>query len=154
MCNKWDQRYLAQAKEISSWSKDPSSKVGAIAVGKHGQILSQGYNGFPRGIKDLNERYADRETKYKYVVHAEMNCIYNACLNGVSLENSCLYIYGRSLCPECTKGVIQVGVAKVIMQHAPYPKEDKWEKHFHLTEEMLNEVGIDYKRYDLTYAPM
>ncbi len=78
MSNKWDKRYISLAREISKWSKDPSSKIGAVAVGSQGQVLAQGYNGFPRGIKDSKARYIDRPTKYKYIVHAEMNEIYTA----------------------------------------------------------------------------
>lgn len=110
----WDQRYLALAKEISSWSKDPSRKIGAVAVGTKGQVLAQGYNGFPRGIVDSRERYNDRPVKYKYVVHAEMNCIYNATYNGVSLDGSIMYVWGLPMCSDCAKGVIQVGVKHVL----------------------------------------
>ena len=55
LLNKWDLRYLKLAEEVSSWSKDPSSKIGAIAVGNKGQVLAQGYNGFPRGVIDKPE---------------------------------------------------------------------------------------------------
>ena len=65
MNDKWDIRYLKLAKEVSKWSKDPSVQVGAIAVGEIGQVLAQGYNGFPRGVKDDMSRYEDRETKYR-----------------------------------------------------------------------------------------
>jgi len=91
---EWDQRFLDLAKQISTWSKDPSKKVGAVAVGKNKEILAQGYNGFPRGINDSFTRLHDREEKYKYIVHAEMNVIYNACHNGVSLHGSTIYVYG------------------------------------------------------------
>ena len=84
----WDARYLDLAENVSSWSKDPSRKIGAVAVGSKGQILSQGYNGFPRGIDDSIERYNDKETKYRYVVHAEMNVVYNATYNGISLDGA------------------------------------------------------------------
>ena len=83
MSEKWDKRYLELARHISEWSKDPSTKIGAIAIGDHGQVLSQGYNGFPRGINDDTFRLTVREVKYKYIVHAEMNAIYNASFNGV-----------------------------------------------------------------------
>ena len=92
--NKWDQRYLKLAYEVAQWSKDPSSKIGAVTVGAKGQVLSQGFNGLPRGLKDSFTRLHDRETKYKFVVHAEMNAIYNATYNGTSLDGSTLYVYG------------------------------------------------------------
>ena len=88
MNKKWDKRYLDVASNIAQWSKDPSSKIGAVAVGDKGQILAQGFNGFPRNIKDWEERLKVRETKYKFMIHAEMNAIYNATYNGVSLDGA------------------------------------------------------------------
>ena len=95
---KWNKRYAELAKQIAGWSKDPSRKIGAVAVGDKGQLLAQGYNGFPRGIKDTDERLNNREEKYKYVVHAEMNVIYNASHSGVSLDGADLYVYGLPIC--------------------------------------------------------
>jgi dCMP deaminase len=123
MSDKWDTRFLKLAKEISTWSKDPSTQVGAIAV-KDRRILSTGYNGFPRGISDAPSWYNHKETKYKYVVHAEMNCIYNATESGVSLSGSTLYVYPLPVCPECAKGVIQTGVKRVVM--ALGNDKEKW----------------------------
>tara|TARA_Y100000114_G_C11717490_1_gene306736 strand:+ start:232 stop:651 length:420 start_codon:yes stop_codon:yes gene_type:complete len=135
------------AREVSTWSKDPSRQIGAVAVGEKGQILAQGYNGFPRGIKDSDERYSDREKKYKYVVHAEMNCIYNASWNGVSLNNSIFYVYGLPVCSECAKGLIQVGVKKVVVQ---VPNQISipinWLKHEKTTKELFREAGIEYAK--------
>ncbi len=112
--DKWDNRYLSLAKEVATWSKDPSTQVGAVTVGAKKEVLSQGFNGFPRGIKDTDERYNHRETKYKFVVHAEMNAIYNATYSGTSLDGATLYIYGLPICSECAKGIIQVGIKKVV----------------------------------------
>ena len=64
-------RYLDVAKSVATWSKDPSKQIGAVAVGDKGHILSQGYNGFPRGVKDIDDRYNVREEKYKYVVRGK-----------------------------------------------------------------------------------
>jgi dCMP deaminase len=137
----WVKKYIELAKHISSWSKDPNSKIGAVAVGGKGQILSQGYNGFPRGIEDQENRLIQRDIKYRYVVHAEQNCIYNATLNGVSLNNSDLYVYGLPVCSECAKGVIQVGVKRVFMC---YPEEVsiKWRDSMAQSIEMFNEAGV------------
>ena len=142
----WDERYLTIARDISLWSKDPSTKVGAIIVGSKGQILSQGFNGFPRKIQDLEERLVDREKKLKYTVHAEMNCIYNASFTGTSLDDSTLYVYGLPVCAECAKGVTQVGVSNVVMS---YPKNirDVWKKSFEFTKDMFNEAGIRFRCY-------
>lgn len=139
--SKWDQRYIDLAKQISTWSKDPSRKIGAVAVGSKGQILSQGYNGFPRGILDLPERYENREVKYKHVVHAEMNVIYNATFNGVSLDGASLFVYGLPVCNECAKGIIQVGIKRVVI----YTEEIVpaiWTDSFELTAKMFNEAEV------------
>lgn len=141
MLSKWDKRYLVLAKQISTWSKDPSRKIGAVAVGSKGQILSQGYNGFPRGILDLPERYENREVKYKHVVHAEMNVIYNATFSGVSLDGASLFVYGLPVCNECAKGIIQVGIKRV----AIYTDESiplVWTDAFKLTWDMFKEANI------------
>ena len=139
--NKWDKRYLALAKEVASWSKDPSTQVGAVTVGNKKEVLSQGFNGFPRGIIDLEDRYNNRETKYKYVVHAEMNAIYNATYSGVSLDGAVLYVYGLPICSECAKGIIQVGIKKVIIEKS---KElDNWNESVALSQEMFDEAGVE-----------
>ena len=139
----WASKYKHLAKEISTWSKDPSTKVGAVVVGEHGQLLSQGYNGFPRGIKDSDERLNNRERKYELVVHAEMNAIYNASLNGVSLADSTLYVYGLPICNECAKGIIQVGIKKVV---AMRPKEynSDWDKSNKNAEALFREAEVMY----------
>lgn len=146
MTEKWIKRFLQEAKQKSTWSKDPSTKIGSIAVGKHKQIIASGYNGFPRGIKDTPERYADKKLKYSLVAHSEMNLIFNACLTGVSLEDSSLFVYGLPVCNECAKGIIQTGIKEVYML---FPKNvsDKWEESFKLTKEMFDEAGIKYKVY-------
>lgn len=150
--NKWSERYLNLAKEISTWSKDPSKKIGAVAVGSKGQVLSQGFNGFPRGIKDSDKRLNVREEKYRYVVHGEMNCIYNACHNGVSLDGATLYVYGLPVCSECAKGVIQVGIKKVIMQYEE--AVPTWEESYKITEAMFKEAGVMAIRYGPNGEPI
>ena len=142
LSNKWDTRFLDLAEHIAGWSKDPSRKIGAIAVGSQGQILAQGYNGFPRGIEDLSFRYENREEKYKLVVHAEMNVIYNASYNGVSLDGSTLYVHGLPVCSECAKAVIQVGIKNVIMRKQV--PEERWLDSWTRTKAMFKEAGVYY----------
>jgi len=143
--NEWHKRYLALAYEVAKWSKDPSSKIGAIAVGKKGQVLAQGYNGFPRGISHSAARLSDRDTKYKYVVHAEMNMIYNAGYNGVSLDGAEVYVTGLPVCCECAKGLIQVGVNQVIMPAFTADTPQKWIDSFEFTKELFNEAGVGFQ---------
>lgn len=139
--SEWGNRYINLAKEISTWSKDPSRKIGAVAVGEKGQILAQGYNGFPRGILDSADRYNDRPLKYRLVVHAEMNVIYNATYNGVSLDGARLFVYGLPVCSECAKGIIQVGIKSVTI-YTDDIVPDMWTKSYELTNNMFNEAGV------------
>lgn len=139
----WEKRYLDIAKDVASWSKDPSKKIGAVIVGNKGQIISQGYNGFPRGIEDYKSRYENRETKYKYVVHAESNAIYNAIHNGANTDGATIYVTGLPVCHECAKAIIQVGIRRVIMDTRP--DETTWKESGNLSLDMFNEVGIEYK---------
>lgn len=138
----WDEKYLNLAEHISSWSKDPSTKIGAVAIGKHGQILSTGYNGFPRKIDDLEDRLNNRELKYKYTIHAEMNCIYNASLTGISLEGSTLYVTGLPICSSCALGVIQAGIKRVVMRYSSNISE-KWFNSGEQSVKMFMEAGVE-----------
>ena len=141
---KWDKRYLALAEHISTWSKDPSRKIGAVAVGEKGQVLAQGYNGFPRGIDDQESMYENKVVKYQHVVHAEMNCIYNATYNGTSLDGATLYIHGLPVCSECAKGIIQVGIKRVVTKEIDDSMPERWVESTQLTKQMFEESGVTY----------
>ena len=143
---KWQKRYLGIAKEVSTWSKDPSTQCGAVIVGNMGQTVSQGYNGFPRGIKDLVKRLKDRPTKYKFVVHAEANAIYNAGHNGAKLHGTTIYVYGLPTCHECAKAIIQCGISHVVNVKMP---EGPWTESGDLAIEMFKEVGIKHTIVEL-----
>jgi len=149
--NTWHRRYLDLAEHISSWSKDPSTKVGAVAIGEVGQILSTGYNGFPRNISDTNERLTDREEKYSLTVHAETNCIYNATWNGVSLRGATLYVNGLPPCSEgCAQAIIQVGIVDVVI---PDPRDkvanqDKWRVSYERTKQLFYESYVNIIEID------
>ena len=137
---KWHWRYYDLAGEISKWSKDPSTKVGSVIVGNQGQVLSQGYNGFPRGLDDSEDLYNNREVKYDRTVHAEMNAIYNATRSGASLDNSTMYVYGLPICHECAKGIIQVGIRNVVMEYREVSK--KWAHSCELAEQFFDDCGV------------
>ncbi len=139
----WHDRYMNLAKEVSTWSKDPSSQIGAVAIGPKGQVLSQGYNGFPRGIIDTEERLNNRALKYKLVVHAEMNCIFNATYNGVSLDGSTMYVYGLPICTECCKGIIQVGIKNVFMNDIETP--ERWKNSIETAIDLFNESNVKWE---------
>jgi dCMP deaminase len=148
--NLWDYRFLMMAKMVGTWSKDPSKKIGAVAIDDKKHILSTGYNGFPKGIADTEERLNDRPTKYKYVVHGEMNAIYNATYNGINLDGSTLYVWGLPVCSECAKGIVQVGIKRVVIGYEDLP-EERWVESFNSTLEIFNEAGVVVEDYHLTH---
>ena len=136
---------------ISSAASDVYKRqgIGSVAIGDQGQVLAQGYNGFPRGVKDSQERYDVKEDKYKFVVHSEMNVIYNASYNGVSLRDSTLYVWGLPVCSECAKGIIQTGIKRVVMSNrdriSTLPLSDKWRESFDLTKTLFEEAGVEWE---------
>ena len=140
--NKWYKRYLRLAAEVATWSKDPNTQVGAVVVGSKGQILSQGYNGFPRGISDSNKRLNDRDIKLSLIVHAEMNAIFNASYSGVSLDGSTIFIHGLPACSECAKGIIQVGIKRVIVSKQCIENKPHWNDSWNKSKAMFAEAGI------------
>jgi len=145
--DKWDERFLRIAREVATWSKDPSRQIGSVLVGEQDQIIAQGFNGFPRGINDTDERYNNREIKYKLVVHSECNCIYNAVNSGADVRGSTIYVAGLPVCHECAKVIIQVGIKRVVMDtHYVETKDDQvdWTDSNKLTLMMFDEAHIEY----------
>ena len=145
MIDKWDLRFKNLALFISHWSKDPSTQVGCIAV-KDRRVIATGYNGFPKWIRDDPQRMNHRETKSKYIIHAELNCIFNAVYTGVSLRDTTLYVYGLPPCVECAKGIIQVGIRRVVCEYEISPEDDKWSESFTHSQAMFMEAGVELCR--------
>lgn len=139
---KWEKRYLDLAKSVASWSRDPSRKIGAVIVGNQGQIISQGFNGFARGIADTPERYDDRETKYKFVIHAEANAIYNAIHNGASPSGATIFVTGLPVCHQCADAIIQTGVKRVVMDTPPCTG---WLESGNLALQKFKEAQVEFK---------
>lgn len=139
--HKWDDRFLDVAKLVASWSKDPSSHVGAIAVLDR-KVVATGFNGFPKGVHDSESRYNNRDEKLKFIVHAEMNCVYNAAYHGQSLKGATLYVDGIATCSKCALGIISSGVYKVVMRYKTM--KTHWAEEFELSKVLFNEAGIEF----------
>lgn len=144
---KWDLRFIELAKHISSWSKDPSTKVGAVIVDKRCVVRGMGYNGFPRGVKDTSNRYDTREIKYQFVVHAELNAILNA---NKSVQGCSIYVWPTlmipAVCPECCKSVIQAGLKEVVCIKGD--TSPRWQTMAEISETMLRESGVRMRVID------
>ena len=140
MSDKWDIRFLELAKHISGWSKDPSTKVGCVVVGEDREIRSTGFNGFPRGISDDNERLTDRSQKYPLICHAEENAIMHAARIGISLKGSTAFVTWPP-CSRCARSLIQAGIKEIV-----YPETneipERWLEDFTISNGMLLEAGI------------
>tara|TARA_R110000787_G_scaffold104340_3_gene211215 strand:+ start:1254 stop:1706 length:453 start_codon:yes stop_codon:yes gene_type:complete len=114
---KWQRRMLDIAKLISSFSKDPSTKVGAVIYNpSRNSIITTGYNGFPRGTLDTPALYEDRTQKYPRVVHAEANAIVEAASQGISTCLAALAIT-HPPCSDCAGLIIQAGIKNIIYEH-------------------------------------
>jgi dCMP deaminase len=140
MSEKWDIRFIELAKHISLWSKDPSTKVGCVVVGEDREIRSTGFNGFPRGIDDDEDRLMDREKKYPLICHAEENAIMHAARIGVSLKNSTAYVTWPP-CSRCARSLIQAGIKEVVYPNTGEIPE-RWKDDFNTSNEMMKEAGL------------
>lgn len=148
---KWDRRFLEQAAFIARCSKDPSTKIGAIIVDTYQRVISQGFNGLPRGVHDYPDRYLDRNLKYDMVVHGEMNAILFAPRSCIGAT---LYTYPFSPCSRCAAMVIQAGIARVVAPTLPPELQERWEKSVELTKFMFREAGVQLKEYKFTLTMM
>jgi len=148
---KWDRRFLELAKQVSTWSKDPSTQVGAILVNDLRQIVGMGYNGFARGCSDDPELYANRELKYARVVHAEVNAIIQA---GHAARGTTIYVYPSFMlppvCQDCCKAVIQAGVKGIVgyLPNETDPRVIRWKDSISIARDMWTEVGNFIRSYE------
>jgi len=153
MSKRWDEHFLGMALYHSRLSKDPETRVGSVIVGPDREILSGGFNGFPRGIADTTERLRDRDTKLKLVVHAEMNALLAAARTGMRLKGCTLYlaatddtglVWGGPPCTRCTVEIIQVGITEII-SYPVKPTPSRWHEDLKLARCLLEEAGIKYR---------
>lgn len=140
----WDKRWLDLADHISTWSKDRSTKVGCVIVGGANQVLSIGYNGFPRGVNDTLPARHERPAKYQWTEHAERNAIYNAARTGTNLSDSVLYVPWFP-CINCARGIVQSGISSVVTTapaHYEVEFRDRWGKDYEVSYYILTEAGV------------
>lgn len=136
---------MDMARLVASWSKDRSRKNGCVLVGKQHEVLSVGFNGFPRGSDDDNESRHDRPKKYAWTEHAERNAIYNAARIGVSTLEATAYVTWFPCC-DCARALIQAGIKRIVCEGKDDGREPKWD--FTDSTEMLTECGVNVE-----YAP-
>jgi dCMP deaminase len=161
----WDRFWLGQAQYVASEkSKDPSTQVGCVIVSQDNTLLSQGFNGFPRGIVETEQEFKshywvdedpsnpnnkafdrwDRPQKYSWVEHAERNACFNAARNGIKLLGAKAYLnWSPNPCEQCMRALIQVGVVEIIGTDVPFAGKGKG-VHYDLdyAQIMCSEAGI------------
>ena len=135
---KWQKRFFDMAYLVASWSKDPSSQIGAVIVDSQNRVISTGYNGLPVGVKDTDERLGDRATKYKMILHAEENAIMFAKQN---LNGCSIYVTKMPPCAHCAALIIQSGIKNVYVPDVEIP--ERWRESTEMTRQMFKEAGVN-----------
>lgn len=143
----WNERYLQMAELVGSWSKDPTTKCGAVIVRPDNTVASVGFNGFPKGCSDHESFYNDRELKYARVMHAEVNAILLARepLDGYTIFTHQAPNIGPS-CDRCSAAVIQAGIKKIV--HRGRVDNPRWNDSIQKGIDMYNEAGIKVVELD------
>jgi dCMP deaminase len=149
---KWERRFVEMAEHVSTWSKDPNTKIGAVvALPFSRQILSTGYNGLARGVNDNHPERSSRENgeKYFWYGHAERNAIYNAARFGIRLTDSVIHLNAGMPCTGCAIAIIQAGIRGVVCMdgHPTGQKNDKWTAEAERSRVMFKEAGVGLKFY-------
>jgi len=145
---RWVEYFRNLAHQVKLKSKDENTQIGAIIVGKDKEIVSTGYNSFPRGLKDYEAERQERPEKYYWFEHAERNAIYNAARIGVSTKGCTMYLSCGIPCSDCARGIINSGITRIFCERGDITKGKHWEENYDRSWTMLEEAGIDIQFYD------
>ena len=144
--DKWNKRFMELAFLVASWSKDPSTKTGAVIVGPDKEIRATGYNGPVRGVDDDIPERLERPTKYDFFEHAERNALFNACLTGVQVKGCTMYAT-HAPCVDCARAIIQAGIKTVITNKIVIDEntpKNTWRDKLIVSSQMFKEAGVEY----------
>jgi dCMP deaminase len=141
---KWDLRFLEQARQLSLWSKDTSTKVGAVIVRPDKTIASMGFNGFPKWMPDIPEFYQIREEKYSRIIHGEMNALIHA---RESVQGCILYTYPFAPCERCAVHMLQAGIIEFVFPSIPEGLKERWGNSIEKTKRYIEDCGAHYTEY-------
>jgi len=145
---KWDEYFINIAEQVKLKSKDKRTQIGVVIVGKDNEIVSTGYNSFPRGIVDDSDERQERPEKYFWFEHAERNAIYNAARIGVSTLGTTMYMTCGMSCSDCARAIINSGVSKIVLRKGKGAKGDKWNESSIRSMKMFEEAGVIVEYYD------
>ncbi len=138
---KWDKRFLGLCEHVSRWSKDPSTKVGAI-ITKDIKIVSMGYNGLPQQVRDMPEILGNRSVKYKHILHAETNAILTA---KTDLSGSTIYTFPLLPCTKCASMIAQAGITRVV---SVVCQDEKWKNRLEESKHFMDLCNLEVVIYD------
>lgn len=139
MNSKWIARFSDLAKEVASWSKDPSSTVGAVIVRPDRTVASVGFNGFPRGVEDSSFLIENRDAKLLRTIHAELNAILAA---KEPLDGYSLFVWPFQPCAQCAAAIIQSGIKEVYCPYNDHLAQERWSESFKAALQMFDEAGV------------
>jgi dCMP deaminase len=144
----WQSYFKGIALQVKNKSKDNRTQIGAVIVGRGNEIVSTGYNSFPRGINDNLPERQERPEKYYWFEHAERNALYNAARIGVSTEGCTIYLTCGIPCADCARGIINAGIRKVVCdEHPTVANDDRWKEHAIRSLQMFKEAGVEVEYY-------
>ena len=145
----WVDYFLNIAESVKLKSKDLRTQIGAVIVGEDKEIVSTGFNSFPRGINDEVVDRQERPEKYFWMEHAERNALYNAARIGVSTKNTTMYMTCGIPCTDCAKGIISSGVRAIYCKREDTTKNrEHWDEHAKRSFQMFQEAGVEIFYYD------
>lgn len=143
MSSKWDTRFLSLAEHIAGWSKDPSTRVGAVIVDNDNRVVSIGYNGFAQGVVDAHGRLSDRTTRLRMTLHAEENAVLTA--ESRRIQGGRCYIWPLPPCAHCAAVLIQAGVKSVIALEPSPELRERWGDELTLAIDQFREAGVSLR---------
>jgi dCMP deaminase len=139
----WTEYFLGIAEQVKLKSKDESTQIGAVIVGCDNEVLSTGYNSFPRGMDDSKKERQERPEKYFWFEHAERNAIFNAARVGTALKDSTIYLTSGLPCMDCARGIVNSGIKTIWCKKVCTTKnKEKWEESQIKSMQLLNECGV------------
>jgi dCMP deaminase len=145
----WKEYFRNIVHQVKLKSKDEKTQIGAVIVGEDNEIVSTGYNSFPRGISDDISERQERPEKYFWFEHAERNAIYNAARIGVSTKGTTMYLTCGIPCADCCRGIINAGITTIVCEVGEAgAKGPKWEESGKRSLQMFNEAGVKIQYYE------
>lgn len=144
----WPEYFVEKARHVATRSKDPSTKIGAVIVGPDNEVVSTGYNSFPRGINDNVPERFERPEKYFWFEHAERNSIYAAARMGIPLKGCRIFLSCWIPCTNCMRAIISAGITEVILGTKDgVSGRPKWIDEAKRSAQMAAEAGVSVRYY-------